>query len=409
MASASAATAARIWPRVAPSARSIANSRVRCATVIEKVLKMMNAPTSTAAPGEREQRRGQKDADLIVDLVRGLRRRSRSPSASARLGGQAAATRAESSAGSTPRLARSTLIDETPPSRSNQRSHLPIGISSTAVVPPQRRAALAEGEDADHGHRPDAVAGGDPDPSPTRSRCPQRSAARSAGLARRDRVAPGDLLGRVEARLRAQPITKPGAPKVSTTSPSTTDAPERRQLWPSPRRDAGDRPDRLDQRSRRASAARTPNCAVNASSGRDDHVDPLDRLARDVVERRADLVRHDVGAGDHRDAEQRPRSRSARCGACAPRGREARAGVMAAAFRRSRMSSTDGPRVVDDLAVGEEEHPVGDGGRGASWVTMTIVWPNSSTARRSRPRISLAGRRVEVAGGLVGEDDRRAA
>ena len=48
--SASTATGARIWPRVAPSARSIANSRVRWATVIEKVLKMMKAPTSTAAP-----------------------------------------------------------------------------------------------------------------------------------------------------------------------------------------------------------------------------------------------------------------------------------------------------------------------------------------------------------------------
>ena len=48
--SASPATAATIWRRVAPSARSSANSRVRCATVIEKVLKMMNAPTSSAAP-----------------------------------------------------------------------------------------------------------------------------------------------------------------------------------------------------------------------------------------------------------------------------------------------------------------------------------------------------------------------
>ena len=43
----------------------------------------------------------------------------------------------------------------------------------------------------------------------------------------------------------------------------------------------------------------------------------------------------------------------------------------------------------------------------ASWVTMTIVWPKSSTAhgaaRGSRRRL-----RVEVAGRLVGEDDGRA-
>ena len=36
--------------REAPSARSMANSRRRCATVIENALKMMNAPTSTAMP-----------------------------------------------------------------------------------------------------------------------------------------------------------------------------------------------------------------------------------------------------------------------------------------------------------------------------------------------------------------------
>ena len=36
--------------REAPSARSRANSRRRCATVMEKALKMMKAPTNTAMP-----------------------------------------------------------------------------------------------------------------------------------------------------------------------------------------------------------------------------------------------------------------------------------------------------------------------------------------------------------------------
>src|SRR3954462_13426891 len=38
------------WPRDAPSVRSSANSRIRCVTVIEKVLKMMNAPTNSEIP-----------------------------------------------------------------------------------------------------------------------------------------------------------------------------------------------------------------------------------------------------------------------------------------------------------------------------------------------------------------------
>ena len=47
---ASPITLASTWRRVAPSERSMANSRMRCATVIEKALKMMKAPTITATP-----------------------------------------------------------------------------------------------------------------------------------------------------------------------------------------------------------------------------------------------------------------------------------------------------------------------------------------------------------------------
>ena len=50
IASASMRDGAEDLPRVAPSVRSRANSRVRSATVIVNVLKMMNAPTSSAAP-----------------------------------------------------------------------------------------------------------------------------------------------------------------------------------------------------------------------------------------------------------------------------------------------------------------------------------------------------------------------
>ena len=48
MVSASSSTESSTWRRVAPSVRSSASSRARWATVIENVLKIRNAPTSTA-------------------------------------------------------------------------------------------------------------------------------------------------------------------------------------------------------------------------------------------------------------------------------------------------------------------------------------------------------------------------
>ena len=49
---ASPTTVPRICRRLAPMVRSIANSRVRWATVMENVLKMMKAPTRTATPAK---------------------------------------------------------------------------------------------------------------------------------------------------------------------------------------------------------------------------------------------------------------------------------------------------------------------------------------------------------------------
>ena len=42
--------------RDAPSVRSVANSRIRCATVIESVLKMTNAPTKSAMPANESRK-----------------------------------------------------------------------------------------------------------------------------------------------------------------------------------------------------------------------------------------------------------------------------------------------------------------------------------------------------------------
>src|SRR4051812_19300221 len=48
--------------------------------------------------------------------------------------------------------------------------------------------------------------------------------------------------------------------------------------------------------------------------------------------------------------------------------------------------------LVDDPAVGKEDHPVGVRGRDRVVVTMTIVWPNSSTARRRKASRSAPDR-----------------
>ncbi len=52
MTKASVTTEPRIWRRLAPSVRSIANSRVRWATVIENVLKIKNAATNSETPAK---------------------------------------------------------------------------------------------------------------------------------------------------------------------------------------------------------------------------------------------------------------------------------------------------------------------------------------------------------------------
>ena len=43
-------TVQRTWREVAPSVRSVANSRARCATVIDSVLAITNDPTKRAMP-----------------------------------------------------------------------------------------------------------------------------------------------------------------------------------------------------------------------------------------------------------------------------------------------------------------------------------------------------------------------
>ena len=59
----------RIWRRDAPSVRSIPNSRVRWATVIENVLKIWKAPTNSDTPANTSSAIRRKLRLLSMSLV----------------------------------------------------------------------------------------------------------------------------------------------------------------------------------------------------------------------------------------------------------------------------------------------------------------------------------------------------
>ena len=85
--SASTTTETSTWRRDAPSVRSVANSRVRWAIVIESELAITNAPTKSAIAAEREQELPQ-ERDERVRVLRVLRRLRVAASAPACPGGR---------------------------------------------------------------------------------------------------------------------------------------------------------------------------------------------------------------------------------------------------------------------------------------------------------------------------------
>ena len=64
MTNASRTTDQRIWRREAPSVRSVANSRIRCAIVIERVFAITNAPTKSAMPAKAKRMYLKKETKL---------------------------------------------------------------------------------------------------------------------------------------------------------------------------------------------------------------------------------------------------------------------------------------------------------------------------------------------------------
>ncbi len=148
--SASPRTVRSTCRRIAPIVRSMANSRMRWATVIEKVLKMTNAPTSTAAPANASSGGREERVDRVRDLVGLLLGRL----------GAGLHLHEVRQRGGDPLLAApparcpgspSTEIVDVLPTRSYQ-CWASAKVVATTVAPPMRRH-VAEVEDADDRHR----------------------------------------------------------------------------------------------------------------------------------------------------------------------------------------------------------------------------------------------------------------
>ncbi len=117
--SASATTDVSTWRRLAPRARSIANSRRRWATVMLKALKMMNAPTKTETPANARST-GVRNEPIASAVSAVASAAACSPVLTLTLAGRAALTFAASSFGVTPGSAETEMpliLPGSPPQR----------------------------------------------------------------------------------------------------------------------------------------------------------------------------------------------------------------------------------------------------------------------------------------------------
>ena len=110
--SASMITLASTWRDEAPSVRSIPNSRVRWATVIENVLKIRKAPTKTEIPAKISSAvvRNPNPSLMSADCCAA----SSAPVLASAFRGSAASTRSESCSGVTPSAASTTTSSSSP-------------------------------------------------------------------------------------------------------------------------------------------------------------------------------------------------------------------------------------------------------------------------------------------------------
>ena len=326
---------------------------------------MMKAPTSSAAPDEREQRGREEAADRVVDLRRPVVRGRRGAGLDldgARQRGRDA--RRPACSGDTPSSAATTMR-VTSPGRGRTSAGRRRAAPTTSVAPPidvaRRRTRRCRRSRTRC--TPGACA--------TPTRCADAQALRPRPCWRSTTTSP--------AAGGQPPVDVAARRRTARRVPAMTIA----------RRDAGRRPPRRRSRARRSRSAgrlgaadaaaprdarRTsaassgcvaaPKLLVNASRGATTTSTP--RLAVCVMSSNAaaDLVGLHVGAGDHRDAEQ-DRDRGQRRAQLALRqAAQGERRSCASALRWSRISSTVGSAcVVDDAPVGEEEDAVGDRGR----------------------------------------------
>ncbi len=109
---ASTSTAARICPRDAPSVRSRPNSRIRWATVIEKVLKIWKPPTTSEIPAKTSSATLRKPRSLPISSV--SRWAFSVPVSTWTDGGMTRATRRFNASGDTPGSAATEIMSNSP-------------------------------------------------------------------------------------------------------------------------------------------------------------------------------------------------------------------------------------------------------------------------------------------------------
>ena len=295
--SASATTDASTWRRLAPRARSIANSRRRWATVMLKALKMMNAPTKTETPANARST-GVRNEPIASAVSAVASAAACSPVLTLTPAGMAALTSAASSLGVTPGSAETEMpliLPGSPPQRCTSCRR-----PATTMVPPME-------PDSPHSNTPATLTSSRPAGPATVKVSPGLRPALSAKLlmiatSLRPWISPPAT--RV-AWLKGSPVlvvSRVGAPPVSTGLPSTIAA-------PTVSYDAGGLVDAGDGEhlGDEVVAQRLGRVALHAGERGlrlDLHGRALERGLEDVGEPVVDLVGQHVRAGDHRHAQQ---------------------------------------------------------------------------------------------------------
>ena len=408
--SASSSTERRTCRALAPMARSSASSRVRCATRIVNVLLMMNAPTSSATTANTVMKSPKKLRSALPRSA--FSAVSAVPVIAWSSAGIAAATRRASSAWVTP----STRAHRDGPRRAvapSSRSAV-VGVNSTVRLPArlswpsnvampttvivlrrgagEHRRGVAHRQVAGVGDRPvhdDLVVG--------------------PGRVARDELEGVELLVGAPRRTRRRGPVVQRLERLAVAAEHLGEALDAR-------RHRGHAVHGGDPVGQRGGHRPTLVAGVVRDGDRaaDQHVGAALLVLEGAGEGRPHGVGEDQGAGHEGDAEQdgdagrqqpalvRHQAAQGQPGdgahRSAPRGVEALQEVEDALRGRR-------DHVADDLAVGEEDHAVGVRRRhrvvGDHDDRLAHVVDGAAQERQHL----RAGARVEVAGGLVGEDD----